>query len=1259
MNKLAQLVTIGLFTITLAACGGSSDSSSSQPEPPAPTPDTTPPVITLSGDASITITVGEAFTDPGATATDNIDGTVAVTVDTPNLDAVGTYTVTYTATDAANNQATATRTVIVEAAPDTTPPVITLNGDASITITEDDTYTEAGASATDDVDGTIDVTISGSVGQSVGTYTLTYEASDAAGNQAMVTRTVIVEAAPDSTAPVITLNGSSIIRLELGQAYVEEGASANDDVDGSINVVISGTVGQSLGSYTITYTATDAAGNSANASRTVNIVSSTPVSDMRQDVLVANQVDPVWNNGLQAFDQALGFGNCNNDSVACPSMEWTTVTDAERGDVLQITHKNGNQLAGFFISSSTPQNLTEFAQGSINFDIKVVSGATSITFKLDCVFPCTSGDVLLGAQPSDEWVTVSYNIQTLINSGLDITKVDTGIVIWASETTDTVFLLDNVFFSTEAGTDVEPELPDFTDFTAMTFGAGNISDTINPNSYKCVFDFGNWIYNAGVVEPGIAGCDTTTGTPQGTPTKLFPHVSGPAATRPLANARWWGSVSFSGEMEIGNPNDAAYITPDPMTARITQKGVRILGIPSGLKVQGNDFLYAIPDPFSEVFDGIAVGNTEHDDLDARLKDNSDGSVTVAWHDGSDEVMQATFVHGSPHAFFEVYQGEMQIRTLRADGGEKGIFYNQGNTLGVWTSVAGNANNFLISGDSSTTFADIASQEITLSSDSKAYTVTLLPLTSGTPTSAMIDAFVATASNVIAKVDIDYAVDHSTNSVTITHAYKNSNGDAVSTMAGMQPLHWKNSATQTSAYSIRSARGITKFANVSSFSYTIQFVGILPALPSVSQDLDTDLVTALVNEFVDQGASTYNNRVDAYWAGKNYGKVSELIGLTDQMNLTTQRDALVTWLKTELEDWFTASTDGNLDVEKYFAYDDDWDTLLAMEESFASHQQLNDHHFHYGYLVRAAAEVCRFDSAWCGSDQYGPMIELLIRDFAAGRNDDMFPYLRHFDPANGFSWASGRVNFARGNNNESTSEAANAYGAIILYGMLTNNQELIDRGIYLHASTAASYWEYWNNIDGYNTNDPSLNNFPDGYNRITTSIIWGDGAVFSTWFSGAFAHILGIQGLPTNTLSLHIGQYADYLADYVELGLSESSNNKPSGLIPDQWRDIWWKIWSMTDANAAFADYETLNSYEPEAGETKAHTYYWIKQWQTLGQMKTGSGDITADYPSALMFENSGTKHYVVYNFNDTELTVTYSDGTEVQAAPNDFTVVSN
>ena len=333
-------------------------------------------------------------------------------------------------------------------------------------------------------------------------------------------------------------------------------------------------------------------------------------------------------------------------------------------------------------------------------------------------------------------------------------------------------------------------------------------------------------------------------------------------------------------------------------------------------------------------------------------------------------------------------------------------------------------------------------------------------------------------------------------------------------------------------------------------------------------------------------------------------------------------------------------------------------MLGFDESFGSHQRLADHHFHYGYFVRAAAEICRVDLAWCGDDQYGPMIELLIRDYAADTDDALFPHMRNFDPANGFSWADGQVNFTRGNNNESTSEAATAYGAIILYGLTTGNTELTERGMYLHASTGAAYWEYWNNIDGYNNVSADADNFPSGYNRITTSIIWGDGAVFSTWFSGAFAHILGIQGLPSSPLILHVGLHADYMKDYVALGLSESSNGKPSGLLNDQWRDLWWNLWAMVDADAAIADYNSAGSYTPEAGETKAHTYHWLHTFNALGQLKTGTGALTSDYPSALAFDNDGVRTYVVYNFTAQERVVSFSDGKQVTATANGFTLIS-
>ncbi len=794
----------------------------------------------------------------------------------------------------------------------------------------------------------------------------------------------------------------------------------------------------------------------------------------------------------------------------------------------------------------------------------------------------------------------------------------------------------------------------------VTLGAGSYSDSIDPASHGCVVDHGNWITSAGVVQPGIAGCNPLgdyNGVPSGTPVKLYPQLTGAAALRPTATHRWWGSIAFYGEGQV-NGSGAGYLTADPMMARITNRGVRVLGIPNGLRADPSRFNYPIPAPAEEVFDGIAIGNTQFSNLNATMSDHSDGSVTIEWRSGTTRVMEATMVHGSPYMYFEVFAGTPEIRTKAAQGPEKGVFHQSTNSLGVWTNVASVRNHFMVVTEGATAFNTPTANASSFAPASGRFTLVWLPVSgAASPSAAMITDFSQYALNRVAKVNIGYAVDPATQAVTVTHDYLGSNGTSVTTLAGMMPLHWKNSTLAQGTYKTRSARGVVRFTPTSSFQYRLPFIGVLPLLPATLVTAEETRLRTLVTQFMAQGPAVWNPKNDTYWSGKAYGKVSEVAAIARSIGMATEADSLVNWLKSELADWFRSNNTGPQDKTKYFAYDKDWSTLLGLEESFGSHQQLNDHHFHYGYFIRAAAEVCRVDASWCRSDAYGPMVELLIRDFAAGRNDPMFPYLRNFDPANGFSWASGHANFALGNNNESTSEAANAYGAIVLYGLITNNQALVDRGVYLHASTTAAYWEYWNNLDAFRGLGGDFNNFPAGYTRLATSIIWGAGADFSTWFSGAYAHILGIQGLPLNPLVLHIGQHADYLRDYVTLGLSQSSNGQPSGLAVGQWSDIWWNILAMTDAPRALDDFNTVNlNYTVEEGESKAHTYHWIQAFKGLGQVESGKGTVTSNYPAAVVFKKAGLLSYVAYNLGSSPRFVSFSDGMAINVPANSLSI---
>lgn len=149
--------------------------------------DTVPPVITAPEE--ITVYVGTSVFDFEYSALDNYDGDLtAAVVKTENAQSV-----TLSVTDSSGN--TATHTVSVNFIEDTTPPVLTLAGVPAMCVKLGGTYTEAGYTAVDNLDGDItsSVTISGSVDTSaVGKYEITYSVSDKKGNTAQKKRIVSV-----------------------------------------------------------------------------------------------------------------------------------------------------------------------------------------------------------------------------------------------------------------------------------------------------------------------------------------------------------------------------------------------------------------------------------------------------------------------------------------------------------------------------------------------------------------------------------------------------------------------------------------------------------------------------------------------------------------------------------------------------------------------------------------------------------------------------------------------------------------------------------------------------------------------------------------------------------------------------------------------------------------------------------------------------------------------------------------------------------
>jgi len=242
--------------------------------------DLTPPVITLNGANPLYTELGQAFTDPGAMANDACAGVVPVSASgSVNTNAISTNTIAYIANDGNRNTNIVTRTVIVH---DTTPPTI-LWSFTNLTLAANSNC----AAAMPDVTGTnyivaTDLSGIGAVSEvptnnatlSLGTNLIVIAVADTFGNTAYSTNTIVVQ---DQTPPVITLNGANPLYTELGQAFNDPGATANDTCAGVVPVQVAGVVNtNAISTNTLVYTANDGNGNTNSITRTVIVQDTTP-----------------------------------------------------------------------------------------------------------------------------------------------------------------------------------------------------------------------------------------------------------------------------------------------------------------------------------------------------------------------------------------------------------------------------------------------------------------------------------------------------------------------------------------------------------------------------------------------------------------------------------------------------------------------------------------------------------------------------------------------------------------------------------------------------------------------------------------------------------------------------------------------------------------------------------------------------------------------------------------------------------------------
>ncbi|SDM60668.1 glycosyl hydrolase [Allokutzneria albata] len=616
---------------------------------------------------------------------------------------------------------------------------------------------------------------------------------------------------------------------------------------------------------------------------------------------------------------------------------------------------------------------------------------------------------------------------------------------------------------------------------------------------------------------------------------------------------------------------------------------------------------------------FTLGVTGLNASEAKVDGWTDWTVSPFWSDGA-RTLRATIGHGSPFVYAKVTGGDARLSFSAAPT----VWLNSGSRIGF--SVDGH--DYVAYAPSGATWSSGGTAITSNLAGKGFFSVAVLPGNSDRV--ALANAYGTYAHAHITGTRVSWNYDQAASTVRATYAFTTQalEGSATGTVVSLYPHQWQHLSGGGTpiANTYISPRGPMKtLVGTSSFTTTMRYNGVLPELPSVAMT-GADLAT--LNGFLDQAAqgdplAGFNN--DTYWTGKALGRAARLAEIADQVNRTDVRDKMLNAIRARLTDWFTASPGKS---QRVFYYDRNWGTLIGYPASYGSDTDLNDHHFHYGYYIAAAATLAKFDRDWASGGQYGGMVDLLVRDANNyDRNDTRFPFLRDFDIFAGHDWAAGHGAFFAGNNQESSSEGMNFANALIQWGQVTGNNAIRDAGLYIYTTQASAIQNYWF--------DPQDQAFPAAFEHSTVGMVWGDGGAYSTWFTAEPEKIHGINMLPITGGSLYLG----HNPGYIDRNVAEIVRN--SGSQPKVWQDIIWSFQALSKPDEALNAFRGTN-YTPEEGESRAHTFHWLRNLSALGQVDTS---ITANHPLHAVFSKGGTRTYVAGNTGTAPITVTFSNGT--------------
>jgi len=493
-------------------------------------------------------------------------------------------------------------------------------------------------------------------------------------------------------------------------------------------------------------------------------------------------------------------------------------------------------------------------------------------------------------------------------------------------------------------------------------------------------------------------------------------------------------------------------------------------------------------------------------------------------DESDQKWAVNLVQGMP----VVYISNLSELTMKC---AEGATVTQNNNQLVVTQ---GSRVILVQAQEQTGLQMISPNEYQLISKSGSYRLSILP------NQEAVDLFSRNAWNQIRNTKVSWSDNTANGSVETKFEWQKDHATPVlTTVWPHQKANLKTSQTVLGKYP--TVFGVFDLVQVSSLELTNNLPQLADQFVKVTNPVQAQQIRAQIQldakPFLD-GKTAFP--VGVYGRGVWLGSVASLIQLADLYELTSERNQLLDLLGDKLVPGL-----------REFEYDSQKMMWVSKSPEYGN-EFGNDHHFHYGYYIRASAILVKYRPSTYGLLQKN--VTEMINDIANTDNQSSrYPVMRHLSVYEGHSWADARAKFADGNNQESSSEAMNAWYAIYLWGKNTTKPSVESLGRWLYSQELVGVKSYWFGQD---------NPFTDNYGRQIASIVWGGKREFGTWFSAEPMHIYGIQWLPITPASSYLGELTNSARYFDEVAKIQSNYGG------HEWIDLYLAAMSYTDPQKA-------------------------------------------------------------------------------------------